>query len=443
MHCNAFSSGLYCHLAIVNHSCRPNCVKFAPSVAATGRKPTSSSSSLSRNDCSEIRAITTIAAGEPITISYLTPCDQTRARRRHALRTQFRFDCTCERCGDEERGYSEPLQGKSAGTFGFGWQCEALLCAACAPAALASSAEVSTNPLHNNCRSVDDSGDDAVSRVFALPHISALNKIVLSRSGSPPPQHWHCPACARVVPASAMAAFECHVDSLECYLDALEDDIASDNFTAARALRVAMPALRMLRARLDGVVGASAGGGSASIGTATAVAAFASSYGTTAIASVSASTSAPAIQLHPHHVLNVRFHRLRFDAAAMALSAVRRQASVPAVGSTSNKSAHNGAGVEQQHCALLLESALASVRLRPLILDAATNVDNAIDGVDGGGHGLRHCDAAKAWQDVVFALGEWRKAAFMSTNSAIDATLVDQCAAFAQHRFEEISACYE
>ena len=27
VHFNCFSSGLYLHLAIINHSCRPNCVK--------------------------------------------------------------------------------------------------------------------------------------------------------------------------------------------------------------------------------------------------------------------------------------------------------------------------------------------------------------------------------------------------------------------------------
>jgi hypothetical protein len=34
VHCNGFASGLYLHLAIVNHSCRPNCIKFTPPSAS-------------------------------------------------------------------------------------------------------------------------------------------------------------------------------------------------------------------------------------------------------------------------------------------------------------------------------------------------------------------------------------------------------------------------
>jgi hypothetical protein len=542
MHCNAFSSGLYCHLAIVNHSCRPNCIKFAPSAAvaaaAAGKlasfsSPSSSVSSSSRTDCSEIRAVAAIAAGEPITISYLTPCDQTRARRRHALRTQFRFECNCERCGDEDRVglvSSEPLKSGNVGSHTSGeWQCEALLCPACAPAALTISADSSKTSFDTSFCNISggDGGDDAVRRVFALPHLPALDGIALVRtrvgdSVSSHSSQWHCPACARVVSAAAMAACARHMDSIECELDALECDMASDNFTAARALRSAMPALRTLRARLDDVmdggdestataivstpasVSAASGGVSASTscsasasGAATAGAASTASLSVTNAATNAAATNVSnlsAVVLHPHHVLNVRFHRLRFDAAATALSAVRRQAaasSSSASGKLANhahsssvtaasSSSANGTGISpgtatdktagigtgsatstgsaastvrtasivQQHCALLLESALASVRLRPLILgDGATagavSEMNGTGAIYDGGGGSWHCDMAKAWQDVVFALGEWRKAAEKTTPAALSVTFADQCSAYAQRRFDEISACYD
>lgn len=51
---NGFQSGVYLHLAMINHSCYPNSVKFVPS-----------------RNYSEVRTTQHVKAGEPLTISYL------------------------------------------------------------------------------------------------------------------------------------------------------------------------------------------------------------------------------------------------------------------------------------------------------------------------------------------------------------------------------------
>jgi hypothetical protein len=51
---NAFGSGLYCTLAMINHHCRPNCTKFSPKAGWSH---------------SEIVAVVDIAQGEELTIS--------------------------------------------------------------------------------------------------------------------------------------------------------------------------------------------------------------------------------------------------------------------------------------------------------------------------------------------------------------------------------------
>ncbi|KAH9260057.1 hypothetical protein BASA81_001829 [Batrachochytrium salamandrivorans] len=83
LHFNGFTTGVYLYLAMVNHSCAPNCIKWG---ARDGV------------DHSEVRATRKIAKGEEITFSYLVPLLRSRTARRRALHGQFGFDCTCELC---------------------------------------------------------------------------------------------------------------------------------------------------------------------------------------------------------------------------------------------------------------------------------------------------------------------------------------------------------
>ncbi|TMW60883.1 hypothetical protein Poli38472_000925 [Pythium oligandrum] len=84
MQCNAFDSGVFLFNAIFNHDCNPNCVKFTPEESDPG--------------VSEVRVAKQIKKGEPLTISYLYPREQSRNRRQRNLREQFGFVCTCELC---------------------------------------------------------------------------------------------------------------------------------------------------------------------------------------------------------------------------------------------------------------------------------------------------------------------------------------------------------
>ncbi|KAJ0410961.1 hypothetical protein ATCC90586_004314 [Pythium insidiosum] len=84
MQCNAFDSGVFLHNAIFNHECNPNCIKFTPEDREHG--------------VSEVRVARAVKKGEPLTISYLYPREQSRSRRLRNLREQFGFVCICELC---------------------------------------------------------------------------------------------------------------------------------------------------------------------------------------------------------------------------------------------------------------------------------------------------------------------------------------------------------
>ena len=71
---NAFETGVYLHLGMMNHSSYPNSVKFAPT-----------------KDYSEVRTTRHVKAGEALTISYL-PRIMSHASRRHHLWEQHLFD---------------------------------------------------------------------------------------------------------------------------------------------------------------------------------------------------------------------------------------------------------------------------------------------------------------------------------------------------------------
>ncbi len=87
---NGFESGVYLHLAIINHSCRPNCIKLAHPADAC-----------SKRTFSQIRTTVNVLAGTEITICYLIPRLQPLIDRRLALQRQFQFSCTCQLCQEE------------------------------------------------------------------------------------------------------------------------------------------------------------------------------------------------------------------------------------------------------------------------------------------------------------------------------------------------------
>ena len=89
---NGFESGIYLHLAMINHDCYPNCVKFAPRRAAAATTTTGTTTQQQQYYYySEVRTTRFIPAGEAITISYL-PRIMSHASRRHYLWDQHRFD---------------------------------------------------------------------------------------------------------------------------------------------------------------------------------------------------------------------------------------------------------------------------------------------------------------------------------------------------------------
>lgn len=84
---NGFSSGIYLHLSIFNHSCKSNCIKFAPQQGM---------------DFSEVVAIEPIKKGTELTINYLTPFEQATEKRKRDITNQFHFVCKCSLCESNE-----------------------------------------------------------------------------------------------------------------------------------------------------------------------------------------------------------------------------------------------------------------------------------------------------------------------------------------------------
>jgi hypothetical protein len=82
---NGLESGIYLHVAMINHSCRPNCTKFLPHMT----------------NYSEVRTTRHVSAGEALTISYLSHI-ASHATRRQILWDQHRFDIggTCDSSSD-------------------------------------------------------------------------------------------------------------------------------------------------------------------------------------------------------------------------------------------------------------------------------------------------------------------------------------------------------
>jgi hypothetical protein len=313
-------AGLYLHLAIVNHACRPNCIKFAPTVD---------------NPCSEIRAIAHIPAGMPVTISYLTPLEQTYARRQHILSSQFRFHCRCSRCIDAE-------QPQPASFI------EARVCNEC------------RRSLKANGTATDVAACTAEPALYFQPQPGALDAIV------PQPS---CGACGQQPSTSEMASVDAQLHDVEIEVEEAERECASARLTVARATHLVASSLAPMLQRLA------------------------------------------ALPVHPHHILVARVHRARVDALSLITSRV--------------------SGRSVAHCVALLESALCVRRAQHAYLDRDQT----------------HCDVAKAWQDVAFALqcvrdhveASERVAAFPELAS--DA-LLDVLLAHAQRKFATVSAHY-
>ena len=79
---NGLESGVYKHVAMLNHKCQPNCVKFMPPSVGTG---------MFEMEFSEVRTTRRVAAGESLTISYMSKLVCHASRHRH-LWEQHRFD---------------------------------------------------------------------------------------------------------------------------------------------------------------------------------------------------------------------------------------------------------------------------------------------------------------------------------------------------------------
>ena len=85
---NGFASGLYHTLTMINHSCSPNCIKFAPQTSS--------------NYASEIWTVRPVQKGEELTICYCEPNEMHPVAMRDYLDSQHRFHCTCRLCEELE-----------------------------------------------------------------------------------------------------------------------------------------------------------------------------------------------------------------------------------------------------------------------------------------------------------------------------------------------------
>ena len=114
---NGLESGIYLHVAMINHSCRPNCTKFLPHMT----------------NYSEVRTTRHVAAGEAMTISYLSQI-ASHATRRQILWDQHRFDigATCDSHNDDMELVNGTLPASNPGNIDMDsltWQIEQAIAA--------------------------------------------------------------------------------------------------------------------------------------------------------------------------------------------------------------------------------------------------------------------------------------------------------------------------
>lgn len=91
---NGLQSGMYLHVAMLNHSDQPNCVKFMPDSGRSqrdGRRGGGSKDGKRPLVFSEVRTTRSVRNGEALTIRYV-PSIRSHATRRHDLWEQHRFD---------------------------------------------------------------------------------------------------------------------------------------------------------------------------------------------------------------------------------------------------------------------------------------------------------------------------------------------------------------
>ena len=87
MRYNGFGSGIYLHFAMFNHEFDANCIKFIP------EKNDHDAQSQSQRCCySEVRTTQFVRRGDPLTLDYLDPREQSHATKRRHLWDQHRFD---------------------------------------------------------------------------------------------------------------------------------------------------------------------------------------------------------------------------------------------------------------------------------------------------------------------------------------------------------------
>ncbi len=122
IHVNAFPTGISLHMAMVNHSCRPNAAKLSLKPSTNYAKNTKNSNMMKEHasfvtefgpcKISEIRATNSIKAGEEIFICYI-PEEATllsyQFRQTYLLR-QFHFKCTCSLCTEQEHDSEQNTQ---------------------------------------------------------------------------------------------------------------------------------------------------------------------------------------------------------------------------------------------------------------------------------------------------------------------------------------------
>ena len=87
---NAFDTGLYKQLSMINHSCAPNCIKFAPNNSSGW--------------ASEIWTTQPVQRGAELTMSYRSPLETAVSAMRRFLQQHHRFHCLCTACRDREMG---------------------------------------------------------------------------------------------------------------------------------------------------------------------------------------------------------------------------------------------------------------------------------------------------------------------------------------------------
>ncbi|KAG5183735.1 hypothetical protein JKP88DRAFT_316135 [Tribonema minus] len=96
-----FETGMYLHHAMLNHSCRPNCIKWAGVDAQYGGR---------RQQRSDLQAVRHIPAGSEVTVNYIEPPEQSLRSRSRLIAAQFDFKCACELCTITPQSPLAPLE---------------------------------------------------------------------------------------------------------------------------------------------------------------------------------------------------------------------------------------------------------------------------------------------------------------------------------------------